>query len=186
MLIRSLSLALIIVMPLWIAAGALAEDEVAWVGGNRQLNLRTGAREGDRRIGVLNTGDKVVVLRRDGGWTQVRDERSRTGWVLGTYLQNEPPLEIRLGQQVEALQAQLDAAEQKNETLGLENQSLKSETEKSAELMSALERENMEFRAGERWPFLITGAAILVGGMFLGVCAHWVASRRGGRGKIRF
>ena len=105
---------------------------------------------------------------------------------MGSISNPNPRSKFASGNRSKPLQAQLDAAEQKNEALSSENLSLKGESEQSAELMSALERENMEFRAGERWPFLITGAAILVGGMFLGVCAHWVASRRSARGKIRF
>ncbi len=158
----------------------------AWVSGDRVLNLRTGAGENDHAIGVLRTGDPVTVLRRDAGWVEVRDERGRTGWVLGSYLTNEAPPRVLLAQRVGELETELEAARRESETLRADNETLRAAGGEASLEVERLTRENMEYEAGERWPFLITGASILAAGMLLGLIGQWAFSKRSRGGRIRF
>jgi len=168
---------------LW-AQPAFAESR-AWVSGDRVLNLRTGAKEDDRAIGVLRTGDQVTLLARDGGWAQIRDSRDRTGWVLAAYLQSEPPRALVLEERLNGLQGELQSARSEAESLRSENASLvAAEEERQAEIQR-LTRENLELRAGERWPFLIAGASILAAGVVVGMIVHWATSKRA-QPRIRF
>ncbi len=158
----------------------------AWVSGDRVLNLRTGAGENDHAIGVLRTGDPVTILRRDGGWVEVRDERGREGWVLGSYLTNEAPPRVLLAQRVSELETELASAQSEAEGLRGDNEGLRSADAETALEIERLTRENMEYKAGERWPFLITGASILAAGMVLGLIGQWAFSKRSRGGRIRF
>jgi SH3 domain protein len=158
----------------------------AWVSGDRVLNLRTGAGENDHAIGVLRTGDPVTILRRDAGWVEVRDERGRTGWVLGSYLTNETPPQVLLAQRVGELETELETARRESQTLRDDNETLRASDGKASLEIEQLTRENMEYKAGERWPFLITGASILSAGLLLGLIGQWAFSKRSRSGRIRF
>ncbi len=169
-----------------IAAAPTVATAQAWVSGDRVLNLRTGAGENDHAIGVLRTGDPVTILRRDGGWVEVRDERGREGWVLGSYLTNEAPPRVLLADRVSELEAELASARGEADSLRGDNETLRSADAEAALEIERLTRENMEYKAGERWPFLITGASILAAGMVLGLIGQWVFSKRSRGGRIRF
>ena len=158
----------------------------AWVSGDRVLNLRTGAGENDHAIGVLRTGDPVTILRRDAGWVEVRDERGRTGWVLGSYLTNEAPPRVLLRLQVTELEGELKNVRREAETLRGDNESLRSTDAEASSEIDRLTLENLEYKAGERWPFLITGASILTAGMLLGLIGQMALSKRSRGGRIRF
>ena len=157
----------------------------AWVSGDRVLNLRTGAREDDRAIGVLRTGDEVTLLARDGGWAQIRDSRERTGWVLSAYLQSEPPRAFVLEERLKGLRSELDAARQEVEALRAENEGLITTDQERDIEVQRLTRDNLELRAGERWPFLIAGASILGVGVLVGMILHWATAKRS-QPRIRF
>ena len=176
----------ILILGLALVGTSLDAAAQAWVSGDRVLNLRTGAAENDHAIGVLRTGDPVTVLRRDGGWVEVRDERGRTGWVLGSYLTDEAPPRVLLRQRVTELEAELESAQREAQNLRDDNEALRSADGEATSEIERLTRENMEFRAGERWPFLITGASILSAGMVLGLIGQWALSKRSRSGRIRF
>lgn len=162
-----------------------AAQTKAWVSGDRVLNLRTGAREDDRAIGVLRTGDEVTLLSRDGGWAKVRDAREREGWVLGAYLQSEPPRALVLEQRLESLREELETSRQEVEALQAENEKLTAADQERETEIQRLTRDNLELRAGERWPFLIAGASILGVGVLVGIILHWATAKRS-QPRIRF
>lgn len=167
-----------------LAESASAESR-AWVSGDRVLNLRTGAKEDDRAIGVLRTGDQVTLLARDGGWAQIRDSRDRTGWVLAAYLQSEPPRSLVLEDRLKGLREELETSRSEVESLRSENVTLTAAEEERQAEIQRLTRENLELRAGERWPFLIAGASILAAGVVVGMIVHWATSKRA-QPRIRF
>ncbi len=157
----------------------------AWVSGDRVLNLRTGAREEDHAIGVLRTGDEVTLLTRDGGWAKIRDAREREGWVLGAYLQSEPPRAFVLEERLKNLQSELETSRQEAESLRADNERLAATDQERNSEVQRLTRENLELRAGERWPFLIAGASILGVGVLVGIILHWATAKRS-QPRIRF
>ena len=161
-----------------VASGAAAADR-AWVSGEVTLNLRTGAGTQYRIVGVLRTGDAVDVLTRGEKWTQ--------GWIRAGYLDAVAPPTVRLAQlekQVTDLSDQLGKTRSEAEELKSRNQTLSSSDGEQRSEIERLTRENLELRAGARWPEWITGALILSTGMALGALLRSL-SGRGRRQRIR-
>jgi SH3 domain protein len=163
-----------------LAAGA-ARAERAWVRGEVRLNLRTGPGTQYRILGGVATGDPVSILDRNEDWTQVRTTDGKEGWIPGGYLLPEPPPAVRvegLETQVGELQSKLASTTSEAGELRQQNEEL---TKRDQEQQSEVERlslENLELKAGARWPEWITGAAILAVGMMLGALLHRNATRR--------
>lgn len=161
-----------------------ARAESAWVKDEMRLNVRTGPGTKYRIQGAIETGDAVEVLRRDEGWTQVRIRNgggeAEEGWIPEGYLQSEMPARIRLArfeEQGAELQKQLEELGRRTEALEAENEELTGRDAAQREEIQQLTRENLELRAGARWPDRIAGAAILGAGMILGA----ILGRRGRR-----
>jgi SH3 domain protein len=165
------------------AAGARAETN--WVSDEVRLNLRTGPSNGYRIIATLETGDAVEVVSRGDGWIEVRAE-GKSGWVPDGYLQAEPPARVKLSR----LESETAELRSQAKTLGEQSAQLKTDHEqlgaREAEQRTELERltrDNMELRAGARWPEWIAGACILGVGMALGALLR--GSARRGAPRIR-
>ncbi len=171
---------------LGLATAAPAADR-AWVSGEVTLNLRTGAGTQYRIVGVLRTGDAVEVLSRGEKWTQVRAENGKQGWIRAGYLEAVAPPTVRLVQlekQVTDLSDQLGRTRSEAEELKTRNETLSTSDGEQRSEIERLTRENLELRAGARWPEWITGALILSTGMALGALLRSV-SGRGRRQRIR-
>jgi SH3 domain protein len=159
----------------------------AWVKGDVRLNLRTGPSNEYRIVGEVHTGDRVDVLELGQGWTRVRSG-DREGWVPEGYLQDQPTPGVLLSEaqakaselttRAESLEARVAKLSEENQTFGERDASQRSQLE-------ALTRENLELKAGARWPEWITGAGILTTGMLFGWVLHVVASRRQRAPRIR-
>ena len=50
--------------------------------------------------------------------------------------------------------------------------------ETQSEEIDRLTRENLDLRAGARWPHWIAGASIFLAGSLIGIIVHWSTSRR--------
>jgi SH3 domain protein len=164
------------------AAPALAET--AWVKDELRLNIRTGPGVQYRIVGVLQTGDAVQVVSRGEGWTEVRlenTENTENGWIPEGYLQPTPPARVALAKrEVEsaALQKRLAALTESESQLRTAHEEISSrDAEQQAEI-ARLNRENLELRAGARWPEWITGAGIVLVGMILGAIVARGSGRR--------
>jgi SH3 domain protein len=172
---------------LLLAAAALlplagtSHAERAWVKDELRLNIRTGPGVKYRILGVLATGDSVEVLSRAEGWTQVRGQRGMEGWIPEGYLQPEAPARIRL-ERHEAETAELRTRSEKLTKdvgeLSNRNQQLSERDSGQQAEIDRLTRENLELRAGARWPEWIAGASILFVGAILGIIVHRSATRR--------
>jgi SH3 domain protein len=168
-----------------VPAAILAES--GWIKGEVRLNLRTGPSNEYRIIGEVKTGDRLDVLENGENWTRVRFG-DKEGWVPAGYIQPEPPPGVllantqtkaaELGEQVKTLGAERDQLASENKTFSERDVAQKSEIE-------TLTRENMELKAGARWPEWITGAAILTAGMFMGILLHIFVAGRRQRPRIR-
>ena len=72
-----------------------SQAQQAWVmDRDVNLTLRTGAGTQYRIIGSLTTGDVATILSRGDGWTKVRTEQGKEGWVSAGFLQASPPARI--------------------------------------------------------------------------------------------
>ena len=177
---RRLKAGVLVVAALLTLAGA-AHAQRVWVKDEVRLNVRTGPGTQFRILGSLMTGDSVEIVSRGDGWTQVRGKAGLEGWIPEGFLQAEAPAKILL----ERHQADTTSMRQRFETLDTEVTDLRAKNEElsalKTEQASEVERlrsENLELRAGARWPHWIAGASILFAGGLIGVIVHWSSSRR--------
>lgn len=174
----------------WIASGlalglvcfaaAPGRAASAWVKGEVRLNLRTGPSNEYRILGEIHTGDRVEVLELGQSWTRIRSG-DREGWVPEGYLQDEPPAGVLLADaqsKAAELSAQVTSLEAQTAKLGEENRTLGERDAAQRSELEQLTRENLELKAGARWPERIVGAAILATGMLIGWLLHILAGRR--------
>ena len=177
--------ALIMVLGLETTFGALpARAERAWVRSEIRLNLRTGPGTQFRIVGVTKTGEGVTILDRGEDWTKIRVEQQdgvKEGWIPVGYLKPEPPPTIRLARaegRVVALEKELATIQEEAEKLRKNNGILTTQEGEQQARIKELTMENMELRAGARYPEWITGAAILGAGMLAGAFMHRRSARR--------
>jgi SH3 domain protein len=172
-------------LTLMLASAAAAEQ--AWVADELRVNLRSGSSNRYRVIGTIGTGDKVTILDRIEGWTLVRTDESKEGWIPAGYLNAEPPARVTLVERDRRIAelvrrvADSTAAESK---IRLEHDEVASrDSEQQAEI-ARLTRDNLELRVGARWPEWLTGAGIVLVGMVLGSIVARGSNRRQPRIKL--
>jgi SH3 domain protein len=157
-----------------------ARAETGWVDDQVRLNLRTGPGNQYRILGSIETGDSVQILSRGDDWVQVSAD-GKQGWVPDGFLQAEPPAKVkleRLENETAELRTRAKQLGDDTEKLRGENQTLATrESEQRVEL-ERLTRDNLELRAGARWPEWIAGACILSVGMGLGALLRGSARRQ--------
>ena len=158
----------------------LARAETGWVDDQVRLNLRTGPGNQYRILASIETGDSVEILSRGDGWIEVSAE-GKQGWVPDGYLKAEPPAVVKLAR-IENEAAELRT---RSKQLGEDDEKLRGEHEQLAAKESEqrvelerLTRDNLELRAGARWPEWIAGACILAVGMALGALLRGSARRQ--------
>ena len=175
-----------------VATGLMAAGdvraEVGWVKDELRLNLRSGPGTQYRIMGVVKTGDSAEILARGEGWTKVRLPGLDEGWIPAGYLQPEEPARVQLSQregEVAELREQVDRATKDASELRTRNESISGRDEQQRSEIGQLTRENLELRAGARWPEWITGAGLLVAGMMMGAILHRINSSRQRGPRIR-
>ena len=179
---RGLRVALTVLAVTLAALPALAER--AWIKDELRINLRTGPGVEFRIMGRLKTGDTVEVLEKGDGWTKVRLAEIGDGWIPDGYLQPTAPARLRLDQsesQTEELQSRVESLTARTAELEAENAALSGRDGNQQTSIDRLTRENMELRAGARWPHWITGAGILAAGMLMGAILRGLSGRRSQR-----
>ncbi len=155
--------------------------ERAWVKDELRLNLRAGPGVQYRILGVAKTGDSVEVVSRSAEWIQIRVDGKGNAWIPKGYLQSEPPAGLRLTKaETEAteLRDRVASLSEKASTLRSANEDLKARDETRGAELERLVRENLQLRAGARWPEWIAGAGVLGIGMIVGNLLHRNATRR--------
>jgi SH3 domain protein len=170
------------------APGTAWGQERAWVGGEVRIEQRTGPSTRHRILGFVRTGDQITVLERKEGWTRVRRQDGQEGWIPAGYLSPEPPARVRvptLEEKIADLEERLEKSERETGELRGANDRLTVDDEEQAAEILRLTEENLDLRAGERWPYLITGAASLGAGMLVGALVQRMAARRP-QPRIRF
>jgi len=180
---RAAALALAVLL----VAAPAARAQEAWVKDEVTLNLRTGAGNQYRITGTLRTGDSVRVVTRGDGWTQVRMAGGDQGWIPAGFLMEEPPAAIRvtgMEHETRELRGTVESLREEVTTLRAAQSALESSESVQRNRAQELEAENLELRAGARWPEWITGAGILASGMLVGSIVNQWASRRP-RSRIR-
>ncbi|MCH8084468.1 MAG: TIGR04211 family SH3 domain-containing protein [Myxococcales bacterium] len=170
------------VIALTTLSATTSQAQQAWVmDRDVNLTLRTGAGTQYRIIGSLTTGDVATILSRGDGWTKVRTEQGKEGWVSAGFLQASPPARVeleRLEHDTEELRRQVAKLSETATDLRASKDELESDDEAQRLEMDRLTRENYELRAGARWPEWITGAGIVLVGMALGALLGRSSGRR--------
>jgi SH3 domain protein len=177
---RTCALALVVGLALW-AQPALAQR--AWIKDEVRLNIRTGPGVQYRILGALKSGDEVGMLSRGEGWTQVRTSAGLEGWIPEGYLQTEPTAGIRLEgfeSELADLRQRFERVSGEAEELKVRHEELSADSAAQQAEVQRLTRENLELRAGARWPEWIAGASILFVGAILGMIVHRSSTRRPG------
>ena len=159
---------------------AESRAERGWIRDEVRINKRTGPGTQFRIVGVAKTGDGFDIVSREEKWTQIRDGDGES-WIPAGYLQVEPPASVQL----ERYKAETSQARESHGRLTAELEELRTAnaelTERFASLeerATELERDNIELRAGARWPEWIAGGSILLVGGVLGIAVHASTSRR--------
>ena len=171
------------------AAAALApaaRAETAWVKDQLHLNLRTGPGSQYRISGGIDTGDSVEILEHGEEWLKVRAGEAE-GWIPVGYLQPEMPAGMQLErgkQELEGLRSRAAELEAEAERLRSANAALASQGGDQRDELERLRRENLELRAGSRWPEMAAGAGILAAGMILGASLQRRGRRSGSKIRI--
>lgn len=136
---------------------ALAATDVRFVGDSVDISMRSGPEINFRIVRILKSGMKLRVLEKNGnGWSRVRDENDKEGWILDRYLTEKAPASLRvaeLEQAVDTLRAERDTFEKKINELNQSNQSFlkdRTELERLRSLMQntiKVDNENKQFKA---------------------------------------
>jgi SH3 domain protein len=162
--------------------------ETGWVKDELTLNLRTGPGTQYRIKGAIKTGDSVEILGQREGWTQVRSNTALgEGWVPEGFLQPEMPAGMRLDKtlsETAEFRDQFTSLTDRVKELESTNAELTSADAEQNSTIESLTRENLELKAGARWPEWITGAGILCAGMIMGAIIQSMNGRRS-RPRIR-
>ena len=168
----ALVLAVLATLALVPSGSAQEADQEAWIRGEVKLNVRTGPSTGHRIVAGVETGDNVLILARADSWTQVRTGNGKEGWIPAGYLDSTPPPHIRLTQlegELASTLEQLTLVTSEAERLREENQALAGRDADQQSSIRSLTEENLDLKAGARWPYLISGASILGIGMLVGL-----------------
>jgi hypothetical protein len=156
------------------------------VRGELRVNFRTTASPTSAPVGIAKTGDKVGVFERRGEWARIQLGDS-IGWLPTSFLDPQPPPLAHVAQleaQLADLQAKLDAALRESGEHLERIERLSTADAERGEAMRRLSEENRDLRAGERWPYLVTGAGILGIGLAVGLLVRGGSRRSSAR--IRF
>jgi hypothetical protein len=163
-----------------LAAGPAGAEE-AWVRGELKLNFRASPNTTATPLGIVQTGDAVKVLERREGWARIEAAGGATGWLPESVLESVPPLGNRVAElegEVSEARRALSAAQGELEALRARNAELEAAGSTREAELRGLEEENRVLRAGERWPYMLMGAAILGAGMLVGALLGGRSSRR--------
>ncbi len=161
-------------------------SEKAWVRGEVKTNFRTNPTPNSTPMGVVKTGDSVGVFERRGDWARIL-VGDLIGWIPTSYLDSTPPPHehvAMLEAQVAELQAKLDTATREASESKARIEQLAITDSERETAMRRMSEENRDLRAGERWPYLVTGAGILGIGLAVGLLLRGGTRRSSSR--IRF
>ena len=179
-LVVGLWIGLSVALVLLPASSAIAQEH-GWVRGGIRINLRAGAGTQFKVLGVVTTGDGVTIVERTKEWTRIRTAGNKTGWIPVGYLKPEPPPTLRLENaeaEVESLKGRIDELLSETQELITTNEGLSSRDGRQREQIEALTFDNLQLRAGARYPEWIAGASIFAAGMIVGAMLHRNATRR--------
>lgn len=116
---------------------------MSYVADSVDISMRSGPEVNYRIIRMLKSGMKLRVLEKNGnGWSRVRDENDKDGWILDRYLTDKVPASLRvaeLEQTMESLRVERDALEKKFNEVRQSNQILNQDRAELERLRSLMQ-----------------------------------------------
>lgn len=152
-------------------SGAFSHAETFYVSGHRELMLRTGPSVEHRIIAVLRTGNEMEVLGQEGDYNLVSLPDGRQGYVLKSFLTNEPPPERQiedLTAKVEAQAAELEQLRGENLQLMAANDKLTKDNQSDKRHLRRLQQESTDLQRDMRLLWFVAGAGVLLIGWLMG------------------
>lgn len=122
-------------------------EDVRYVSGHITLKMYKDSAL-SKLLPALGTGDRVVILKKDDGYAQVKTDDGTTGWVKSSYLEEDKPAVLLL----EEVQKELDDLRSKHTDLLLEQPEVieKPDEQLQARLEAAeTAQQNMKLRMKE-------------------------------------
>jgi len=186
----------LLVIALLLASVAHAEqsNKTQYVTDQITLGLHQKPSNNAGTIGVVKSGDRVTVLRSLGenSFAQVKTSDGREGWVVTRNLSDQPAARDQLDDvnkqlndaqaQIKALQSKLYADQQQLTNvkpaldLAAENDKLRAGIAQRDEQLKGMEQ-HYNIASAHR-DTLITGAALAIGGVILGLLLPWLSRGR--------
>ena len=114
-----------------------------------EANLRTGTQKENRIIALVRPGEKLELLREEGGWAEVTLADGRTGWILRRYLSERPPWRVtaeKLGTENEQLRAQLATTKGGHQDLLQKNKELQKQMDLQQKELEKVSRNYEELK----------------------------------------
>ena len=105
------------------------------------ITMRTGPGTQNKIIAILNSGEKLEVIKQGDGWSQVRQADGKEGWVLTRYLTTQTPVQPLLESlkvKYEKLMEKSSVSEEESTGVKTENDQLKSELKETNEKLEEL------------------------------------------------
>lgn len=188
---------LLVLLPVFLfvtVAHAASDGATRYVTDQIKLALHLQPSSNSGSIGVIQSGDQVTVLRSLGpnSYTQVRAANGKKGWVPTHDLSTRPAARTQLNSykkqldeanaQITALKRKLDAARQQLSkvkpalSLAADNAKLHAEIARRDKQFSALKVQYNIDKAHRN--MLMTGAALAIGGIILGLLLPWLTQGR--------
>ncbi|MBA3029930.1 MAG: TIGR04211 family SH3 domain-containing protein [Desulfobacteraceae bacterium] len=146
---------ILLTVALFLMIASPVRAESFYISDNVDIDVRTGQGYDYRIIALMHPGDRVETLKNEDGWSLVRLENGKEGWMLSRFLtKSRPAGPVLLDLQKEHRELQEEYSKAINENTGfkLENETLKTaldqkESERAAALESyeALKKGSTEF-----------------------------------------
>ena len=201
-MITSKYTALYLFIFLILGAGIFAEDDIRYVTDEFEITVHRNMSLNSDVVAELKSGTPVKVLKanRDEGYVMVATGNEKVGWMLESYLLDEPVGRQKyesLKKEYDQLRAEFDTQLQER-TLKLstelkqvkniskrpleiekENQQLKDLLQKERDRTEIIKQENRAFKSihkDRQW--LVTGALIAIGSLVLGLVITKIPWRR--------
>ncbi len=174
--------------------GPLSAKDI-YVTGITKITMRTGPGVEHKIVAMLTSGTKIETIEYQRGWSHVKTQGDRTGWVLSRFLTEEVPQNLLVEQlqtENEKLEVALEQAEEKKQALAEKNEFLINIEEKykkleqeSADFLKlsdsykVLTRESQEQKDqiltleknmnNEERLWFLSGAGVFIGGLIIGL-----------------
>ncbi|OIO69133.1 MAG: hypothetical protein AUJ57_09580 [Zetaproteobacteria bacterium CG1_02_53_45] len=187
----------------------VAQAETGYIVDQAKMPMRSGEGTGFKITKMLPSGMAVEVLgQSQSGYSRIRTQDGKDGWILSRYLMKTPAARDRL-QAFEKELSQLAQMKQENEAAGKENRRLQNENKKlqdeiqyirttaanavevaeqnralqeeaasAKQALFELEQQTVDIRSGAQQRWFLMGGGAIVAGIVLGLLLPFMGARR--------